>query len=118
MKITDLNANYLMPITPRLPNSQTGAVVEGKRKLSLAGDETRLMETCRDFEAIFLNELLKSMRKTIPQDGLSENSFGKDVFQSMLDDEYANQMAVSHSTGLAEILFQQLRPNLIPSKKD
>jgi flagellar protein FlgJ len=112
MKVTDLNTNVLLPI-PR-----TGSVTAGKKNAALNEEETRLMETCRDFEAIFMGELLKSMRKTVPQGGMLANSFGQDVFQSMLDDEYAKQMASSHSTGLAEILFQQLRPKLNPSSED
>lgn len=109
MKVTDFNPDCF---ATRLQNSQAR-----KDNLSLTNDEKRLMETCRDFESIFLGELISSMRKTIPKNGLLGNSFGQDVFQSMLDDEYAKQMALSRSTGLAEILFQQLRPDLTTRTK-
>ena len=112
MRVSDIAPNLFNPPIPRQLNTPTGKVVAGKEKLSPTDDETRLLEACRDFEAIFLGELLKSMRKTVPQGGLLGNSFGQDVFQSMLDDEYAKSMASSRSTGLAEILFQQLQPNL------
>jgi len=91
--------------------NRTGSRAVNDKK-PLTGNEKHLLETCRDFEAIFLGELLKSMRKTVPQDGILGRSFGEDVFQSMLDEEYAKSMASTHSTGLAEILFRQLQPAL------
>ncbi|MGI6550224.1 MAG: rod-binding protein [Syntrophomonadales bacterium] len=111
MRVSDIALNLVNPPIPRQLNTPAEKVVGGKGKSAPADNETRLMQACRDFEAIFLGELLKSMRKTVPQGGLLENSFGQDVFQSMLDDEYAQSMALSRSTGLAEILFQQLRSN-------
>jgi len=108
MKVSDLALNLYSYSLPRQLNTGAEKSASGKEKQVLTEDEKRLMETCRDFEAIFLGELLKSMRKTIPQGGLLEKSFGQDVFESMLDTEYARIMAQSRSTGLAEILYQQL----------
>lgn len=108
MRVSDLALNLYRYSIPRQLNTWTEKTAAGKEKPVPSEDEKRLMETCRDFEAIFLGELLKSMRKTIPQGGLLAKSFGQDVFQSMLDTEYAKIMAQSRSTGLAEILFQQL----------
>lgn len=112
MRVTDIAPNLHNPPIPRQLNTPNGKVMEGKGTRPQTDDETRLMKACRDFEAIFLGELLKSMRKTIPQGGILEKSFGQDVFQSMLDDEYTKSMALSGSTGLAEILFQQLWLNI------
>lgn len=112
MRVSDIAPNLFNPSIPRQFNTPRAEVGGNKGDQPQTGDETRLMEACRDFEAIFLGELLKSMRKTIPQGGILEKSFGQDVFQSMLDDEYAKSMALSRSTGLAEILFQQLRLNI------
>lgn len=111
MKVSDLALNLYSHSIPRQLNSLTEKTAAGKEYPLANEDDKRLMEACREFEAIFLNELLKSMRKTIPQGGLLEKSFGQDVFQSMLDTEYAKIMAQSRTTGLAEILYQQLSRN-------
>lgn len=75
-------------------------------------DEKKLKESCQEFEAIFLSELLKSMRATVPKNSLLGESFGQDVFQSMLDDEYAKQTSRTSSIGLGDMLFQQMKLNM------
>lgn len=75
-------------------------------------DEKKLKESCQEFEAIFLSELLKSMRATVPKNNLQGESFGQDVFQSMLDDEYAKKVSGTNSIGLGDMLFQQMKLNM------
>ncbi|NLV16096.1 MAG: flagellar biosynthesis protein FlgJ [Syntrophomonadaceae bacterium] len=112
MKITDLNYIQMQPAASQLQASQAG-LNSGKAKSALSGEEEKLMEACRDFEAIFLNELLKAMRKTVPKSDLVKSGFSQEVFQSMLDEEYSKLMATSQqSTGLAEMVFLQLQRNL------
>ncbi len=67
-----------------------------------------LRKACADFEAQMTNQLLAAMRKTIPTDGLFKKSYGEEMFQSMLDQELAVQMAQGQGTGFGEALYQQL----------
>lgn len=78
-------------------------------------DEQRLRAASADFEALFIKQMLSSMRKTIPKDphgeGLVRESQGEKIFRDMLDSEYANMM--SHrkgggGLGLGEMMFRQL----------
>lgn len=69
---------------------------------------TDLRKACADFEAQMTNQLLAAMRKTIPTDGLFKKSYGEEMFQSMLDQELAVQMAQGQGTGFGEALYQQL----------
>lgn len=71
-----------------------------------------LMKACQDFESIFLNIMLQEMRNTVPKDELTEQSLGKDIFESMLYEKYADEMAKSNSIGLAKIIYDQLSKNL------
>ena len=70
--------------------------------------EAELKKACRDFEAIILQQLLSSMRKSIPKDGLLGNSYSQDMYQSMYDEGLAKEMASSRGIGLADALFRQL----------
>ncbi|MBF0442445.1 MAG: rod-binding protein [Oligoflexales bacterium] len=54
-----------------------------------------------DFEAIFLEIVIKSMRDSVQKSGLMGNSNGEQIFQSMLDGEYSKALASQRSTGLA-----------------
>ena len=74
-------------------------------------DEIRLKKACKDFEAIILNKLFSAMRKTVPEDGLFEKSFGEKIYQSMLDEELSKEIAHSRGMGLGELLFKQLTQN-------
>ena len=58
------------------------------------------------FEAMFVNMMLKSMRDATPQDGMFDNEQTK-AFTSMLDQQLSQKIA-SHGIGLAEILTRQL----------
>jgi len=61
----------------------------------------------QDFEAIFLHKMLEAMRKTVPKSGLLE-SFSSDMYQSMFDEELANEMSKKGDFGLAKMMYRQL----------
>ena len=48
-----------------------------------------IREAAKAFEAVFINQLMKSMRKTLPEDGLLGKGFANQVFNGMLDQEYS-----------------------------
>ncbi len=66
-----------------------------------------LKSAAQDFEAILLHKMLDSMRKTVPKSGLLE-SFSSDMYQSMFDEELANEMAKKGEVGLADLMYKQL----------
>lgn len=82
-----------------------------------------LPEAAKQFEGIFLQSMLKSMR--MGQHFLEESSpfRGKDreTFQDMLDAQYASTIANSKGVGLAEMLAKQMEhnlPNAEPTEKE
>ena len=75
-------------------------------------DDDKLREAANDFEAIFIQQMLKTMRKTSFESDLLPKSEGEKVFQSLLDEQYALLSAKSRSLGLSEMIYQQLKSNL------
>ena len=75
-------------------------------------DDAKLREAANDFEAIFIQQMLKTMRKTSFESDLLPKSEGEKVFQSLLDEQYAQISAKSGSLGLGEMIYQQLKPKL------
>lgn len=71
-------------------------------------DPEKLMEVCREFESLFLDMMLKQMRKTVPDGGLVEKSFAREMYESMQDEEIAKDMAKGGGIGLAQELYNQL----------
>ena len=75
-------------------------------------NDTKLREAASEFEAIFIQQMLKTMRKTTFESDLVPKSEGEKLFQSLLDEQYALLSAKSGSLGLGEMIYQQLKTNL------
>lgn len=71
-------------------------------------DDKELRALATQFESIFVNQLMKAMRETLPKDGLL-NSFSVDMYESMFDQEVADEMSKGKGMGLADVLYTQLR---------
>ncbi len=65
-----------------------------------------LRAAAQQFESVFLNMMLKSMRDATPQDGMFDSEQTK-MFTGMLDQQLAQSMA-SRGVGLADIMVKQL----------
>lgn len=89
---------------PLLAMDQMTQVKDSK----LPEDPEKLMDVCRDFESVFLNIVLKEMRKTIPESDLVEKSYAREMFESMQDEELAKEMSKGRGVGLAQELYKQL----------
>ena len=69
--------------------------------------EKEIEKVSRDFESIFLHKLLTSMRKTVPKSGLLD-SFAKDMFRSMMDEEISKEMSKNKGMGMGEMIYNDL----------
>ncbi|AUG56081.1 MAG TPA: flagellar biosynthesis protein FlgJ [Ruminiclostridium sp.] len=75
-------------------------------------DEEALKEVCREFEGLLLNMVYKQMRATVFRSDLIPKSVGREIFESMLDDELVKEASKNRSYGLAEDLYKQLSRTL------
>ncbi|MGK5094905.1 rod-binding protein [Deltaproteobacteria bacterium TL4] len=82
------------------------------RKLDTATKESELKEVANEFEALFVNEMLKSMRDSIGDSGIMPKGDGEKMFESMLDGEYSRAAAKTGRFGLAASIYQQLKKNI------
>jgi len=72
--------------------------------------DKKLRKACRDFESIFLFNLFKEMRKTIPHSGMLPSAPGKETFQMMFDQKVAEDLSGrGEGMGLQKMLYEQLR---------
>ncbi|MBA2779515.1 flagellar assembly peptidoglycan hydrolase FlgJ [Billgrantia kenyensis] len=93
--------------------SQFALDVQGLERLkhTARNDEAAgLRGAAQQFEALFLQMMLKSMRDTIPSGGLLDSQQGE-FYQSMLDQQWAQTMA-GRGIGLADHLVAQLETQL------
>ena len=78
----------------------------------------RLRAMSSELEAVFLQQLFKAMRDSVPRDGILTPSPGEDVFTSMLDERLANLMASRSTRGLGQALYEQLSRALPPENTE
>ena len=69
-----------------------------------------LREVAEQFEAIFINQFLVQSRKTKLAEDLFGNK-GTETYNSLLDQERAQQLASSVDLGIADALVRQLGGN-------
>ncbi len=97
-------------ITPA-DNSNSSLAIDAKSLESLKQSAKQnspeaLKAAAKQFEALFMNMMMKSMRDASPQDGVFDNQQTK-MYTSMLDQQLSQNMA-SRGIGLADVLIRQL----------
>ena len=83
--------------------------MDGLRQSAKAKDPAALKEAATQFEAMFINMMMKSMRDATPQDGVMDSQQSK-MYTSMLDQQTSQSLA-KRGTGLADVLLRQLSAN-------
>jgi flagellar protein FlgJ len=99
-------------ITPA-DNSTNALAIDTKNLESLkqsarTNSPESIKAAAKQFEALFMNMIMKSMREATPQEGMFDNSQTK-LYTSMLDQQLSQNLA-SRGVGLADMLIRQLTP--------
>jgi len=71
--------------------------------------QRRLKEACREFEAIFLEYMLKTMRKSVPKADLFKRGQAEEIYTFLLDEQLAKKIAHTKGIGLANLLFEEFK---------
>ena len=72
----------------------------------------QLRQSTREFEALYIFEVYKSMRKNVPDGGLIQKSFSTELFQEMLDMEMARTAASGEGMGIGKKMYDQLKDHV------
>ncbi len=109
MTISQPTAPPLCPSTAGLEN------LRGRRAGTIEGEKARLRRATREFEAFFTHYLLKTMRKTVPDNPLSDglpfqDGAGRQTFTDLFDMEVARHVSSSTNGGLADVLYRAMAP--------
>ncbi len=109
--------------TPALPENdvtrQLQLRLQGLRSQpnSEQGKEAKLKKVCQDFEAVFVGQIWKQMRSSVPKDGLL-HSKEEESYLSMFDQELSVKMAQGGGIGLGDMLQASLAERLATASKD
>lgn len=94
----------------RLQAATSATDLQGLRNLAAQGNSPEaIREVAEEFEALFVGIMLDSMRATrSPEQNLLYGGMAEDMFDEMLFDEYARQIARSGDLGIADMLVSEL----------
>jgi len=74
-----------------------------------APKDARKWQVAQDFEAMFIHQMLKSMRNTVPESGFTgEESSARRIFTEMFDEEMSKKATRQGGFGLAELIYRNL----------
>lgn len=76
------------------------------KRSAKAGSSEATRGAAQQFEALFINQMMKSMREATPSEGVMDNQQTK-MFTSMLDQQLSQNMS-KRGMGLADVLVRQL----------
>lgn len=91
-------------IDPRIVASRATQPSTDKKAKDLAS----LRKSSQEFEALMVMEMLKSMRKSVPEGGLFEKDTSTEIFRDMLDSETAKAASRGKGLGIGEAMYKQM----------
>jgi flagellar protein FlgJ len=94
-------------ITPSIFDQSALASIKRQTR---SNDPAALKAAAQQFEALFLQIVLKSMRDATPKEGLFDNDQTR-LYESLLDQQMSQVLASKGGTGLARIIESQLSRN-------
>lgn len=71
-------------------------------------EHPEVRKVAKQFEGLFINQMVSAMRKTVVKGGLVPESNAERVYQSMLDNQYAERMADTEQLGLSQMIYDHL----------
>ena len=103
----NLDPNTSLALMQAAQNQTANAVNNAKQALS-EKDMQRFDEVAKDFEAMFVTEMMKPMFEQIKPDATFGGGKGEEIFQGMMLQEYGKMMAETGQLGIADSVKQEL----------
>jgi len=100
--------NIISAVNGNVSGNGTNMVGAATGQRSAGKEAVAAKKVAKEFEALFVGMMLKSMRETVGKDKLTNGGHGEDIYRSLLDQEYAKSLTEHGGVGLATMLERQL----------
>lgn len=113
MDIGSINAGFVNTVSDNAKAASNDMSKKLKKDMSGASDE-ELMDVCKEFEAYFIEQVFKNMKKSMVPQSTSQSGADatlKDFYEDKLMSEYAAGAAKQSENGLAQMLYEQMKRN-------
>jgi flagellar protein FlgJ len=75
---------------------------------SKPAETARLRRAAREFEAIFVEHMLKTARQSFPHGGLFPSGAGQDLYRGLVDEQLARSVSRGGGLGLSDLLVRSV----------
>jgi Rod binding domain-containing protein len=96
-----------MPVSGTIQESQPAPLKQANGVTRRPG-RAEIKKAAEEFQSLFIEMMLKSMRDTVKQDSLTGGGHGEEVYGSLLDREYAMAISRRGNIGLADMVERQM----------
>lgn len=91
-----------------VPSQLVVAATKKEEGTALAGGNKEARQACEDFEAVFIQQMLQVLRKTVMKSGLWEGGLQEDIYTSFYDGKIAEEIAHGRGIGIADVLYRNI----------
>ncbi|MDX1958296.1 MAG: rod-binding protein [Leptospiraceae bacterium] len=99
-------------ISGKVASSEITRPVNIKEEIKADPYRKKIFDASVEFESIFVNMMLKEMRKSVGKSGLISGGHAEEIFEDLLYDEYSKEISKNSSLGIAEQVYESLTRNL------
>ncbi|MCP4693297.1 MAG: hypothetical protein GY859_34975, partial [Desulfobacterales bacterium] len=71
--------------------------------------DAELKKACSEMTSLFVDQLFKAMRATVPESDLFGGGKAEEIYTGMLDQEYAKLMVQQETLGLSSRIMENFR---------
>lgn len=91
-------------------------VAGASRAAERSGDDARLRRAAQQLQGVFVQELLKAMRATVPQgEGAVDGGAGEELFTGLMDQHLAVDTPQVWAQGLGDAIHAHMRGRVAPA---
>lgn len=118
MNISDINSSFVSQAAARAGQETSQAEKATKKDYSDATD-MEMLEACKQFEAYFIEQVMKEAEKTIPKDESMDSTSSTlvDYFKGNVRQDLAKDIQGESGLGLAQQMYEQMKrtkANVVP----
>jgi peptidoglycan hydrolase FlgJ len=95
-------------ISPATTSLETATMIAGKNNITDTLKNNKTIEAARDFESVFISEMLKPMFETVEVDDMFGGGKGEEVFRGIMIQEMGKSIAKQGGFGIADQVKAEL----------
>jgi flagellar protein FlgJ len=116
--INNLNSKYMTDALNKKADQTARAAKDAASKDYSGADDKELMDVCKQFESYFIEQVLKEVKKTVPDTSFSQDSSTQNLVDYFMDEtlqKVSENIQSQAGLGLAQQMYEQMKRNYSPA---